>query len=108
VPADCPTLADFSGSRLAVGKLELRAPVLGALTGKLRYGWLPAEAFLFADAAIAWSGSRAADTGRRAFRSVGAGVRFNALATILELAAARPLDGPSRAWHLAINMRPGF
>ena len=40
---------ELAGSRIAVANLEVRAPLLGLLTGDLVYGRVPIEAIAFAD-----------------------------------------------------------
>ena len=55
--------------------LELRAPLLGLLTGNLDYGRIPIEAVMFADGALLWTPHSNAPLERDTFRSVGAGVR---------------------------------
>ena len=101
---------DLLGSRALLAKLEARAPLLAPFSRTSRYGPVPAELFAFTDVGLTWSRS---DTGpfsaeRVTFRSVGAGVRVNALLGALEIAAARPLDGPYQRWRIVLNMRPGF
>ena len=54
---DCPAIDALVGSRVAVGNAELRFPLIGALSGEYRYGPLPIEAFVFADAGVAWTSS---------------------------------------------------
>jgi hypothetical protein len=41
-------------------------------------------------------------------RSVGGGVRLNALGLIFELTAARPLDLDRGGWRFGFNLRPAF
>lgn len=111
--SDCPAFDQLVGSRLVVGSVELRAPLVGLFTGRLEYGALPIEAFLFGDAGMAWA---AADSEtftrgdlRRWVRSAGVGLRANAFgAAVLELAFARPFDRPDRGWRFVFNIVPGF
>ncbi len=109
----CALVDDLVGSRLIVTGLELRAPILGAFTGKLEYGPIPAELVGFFDAGVAWNkGSRPSGIGsgtRPWARSYGAGVRVNAFGyLIVELDAVRPLDRPKDGWRFAFGIRPGF
>lgn len=119
---ECPPTADGScalvnsliGSRLIVSGVELRAPLLGAFTGKLEYGPIPAEIIGFFDAGVAWdnntspAGFGSANT-RPWTRSFGTGVRVNAFGyAIVELDAVRALDRPSDGWRFVFNLSPGF
>jgi Tol biopolymer transport system component len=109
---DCPAIDALVGSRVAVGNAELRFPLLGALSGEYRYGPLPIEGFLFADAGVAWTSSVDPDFAggdRRLVRSVGAGARVNVFGYLVgEVAFARPLDRPGRGWVFTFNLMPGY
>jgi Tol biopolymer transport system component len=107
----CAALEELLGSRLAVGNVELRVPLLGLLSRDIRYGALPAEAFLFADNGAVWSrmgvsGAMGADV--RRVSSAGAGIRISALGIPLELAAVRAFDAPARGWSFDFAFRTGF
>jgi outer membrane protein assembly factor BamA len=108
----CPVFDQLVGSRLAVGNLELRFPLIGAFMGEIHYGPLPVEGVLFADAGVAWNGDvipTFLGGERDLVRSVGAGVRINALGfAVVEVAAAHPLDRPGNGWLLTFNLIPGF
>jgi hypothetical protein len=109
----CSTIDDLVGSRLLVGGVEVRAPLLGAFTGELEYGPIPAELIAFFDAGVAWDGDtrpRGFGNGTRPWvRSFGAGVRVNAFGyMILELDAVRALDRPDNGWRFVFGVRPGF
>ena len=111
--ADCPALNSLLANRIVVAKLELRVPVLSTLSGtsRVRYGPLPIDAFLFADAGAGWGGEQRFGPGGAdgvVVRSFGAGVRVNAFGLILEAAAVRPLDLVRSGWTWAFNLRPGF
>ena len=71
---------------------------------ELDYGRLPADAFVFADGGMVWSGSRQA-TG---ISSIGGGVRLNAGGLPVEVLAIRALDGPMREWQYDVGFRVGF
>jgi hypothetical protein len=108
---DCDRFDALFGSRLLVTNLELRAPIAGALAREVRYGPIPAEAFLFADAGVAWTGiDNPAFAGgpRRLVRSVGGGVRVNAFGMVAEIGAARPFDRARNGWNFVFNLRPSF
>jgi outer membrane protein assembly factor BamA len=109
--ADCPALNRMLGTGVLVTKLELRVPVVGALSSRVRYGSLPMDAFVFADAGAAWGGQAQfgpGGAGRALIRSVGAGVRINAMGVILEVGTTRPLDLRRNRWSFEFNLRPGF
>jgi hypothetical protein len=108
---ECGGFDELLGSRLLVGNVELRAPLLGMHTRDLRYGPVPAEAFLFADTGLVWSRAEefaAARGERRLVRSFGLGVRLNAFGFPLELGAVRAVDPPSRGWSFDFGFRSGF
>lgn len=106
----CTGFEELLGTRVAVANLELRAPLVGLLSGELRYGPIPTEIFAFADAGMTWYRPRsvAGEGGRRLVRSVGAGVRLNAAGLPFEVSAIRALDAPARGWSFDISFRPGF
>ena len=109
--SDCPALNRLLGTGLLVAKLELRVPILSAMSSRVRYGVIPADAFVFADAGRSWGGEErfgSGGTGGIFVRSFGAGVRVNALGMILELATVRPLDLNRSGWTYAFSVRPGF
>ena len=108
----CAALYDLVGTRYAVAKLEVRMPVMGMLSSRVRYGALPIDAFVFADAGAAWGGRERAALGAasttRMIRRVGAGLRVNAMGLIFELTTARPLDLQHAGWSFGFNLRPAF
>ena len=111
--ADCPALNTLIANRLVAAKVELRVPVWSTLqsTSRVRYGPVPMDAFLFADAGAGWGGERRFGSGGvdgRIVRSVGAGVRVNLAGLIFETAAVRPLDLGRAGWGFAFNVGPGF
>jgi Tol biopolymer transport system component len=107
---DCSPLTHLSARRIAVGNIELRFPPLGAFRGSARYGPLPLESFIFADAAAIWSSVAvtSTSTARTLLRSGGVGVRLNAGGFHFEFDLVRPLDRPATGWSFAFNVRPGF
>jgi len=112
-PDACYAFDRLMGSRVAVGNIELRAPLLGLLRGELDYGtYVPVEVAAFVDAGVAWSSdSRPAFAGgeRRLVRSYGAAVRANILGFFtLELSAARAIDRAGRPWKWQLGMVQGF
>jgi Tol biopolymer transport system component len=95
---------ELLGSRLLVGNVEVRFPLLGMLSRRLDYGVLPADGFLFADGGMVWSGH----SSHIAISSVGGGVRMNAAGLPFEIAAIRSLDGPAPRWQFDVGFRVGF
>jgi Tol biopolymer transport system component len=108
----CTAVYELIGTRYAVAKLEVRFPINGVLSSRVRYGALPVDGFVFGDAGAAWGGRERTSLGpvaaTRAIRSVGAGIRLNAVGMILELSAARPLDLKNAGWAFGFNLRPAF
>jgi len=104
----CSPLDELAGARLALLNVEVRAPLLGLLSGDLYYGRLPIEAFAFVDAGYLWTRRAHAPLEQDRFRSIGAGGRVNMGGFILELAAARPFDRVGKGWTASLLLRPGF
>jgi hypothetical protein len=103
----CSLVDELAGSRFGVMNVELRAPVMGLLTGDLDYGRLPVEAIAFADGAFLWTNA-ANRTDRDRFRSVGAGARINMGGLVFEATAAHRFDGGDRGWTANLLIRRGF
>jgi outer membrane protein assembly factor BamA len=95
---------DLLGSRVLVSNVEVRFPIWGMFSRQLEYGPLPADAFVFADGGMVWSGARRA-TG---ISSLGGGIRLNAGGLPFEMVAIRALDGPSPGWQFDFGFRIGF
>jgi len=104
----CSTIDQLSGNRFAVMNVELRAPLLGLLTGNLDYGRTPIEALIFADGAMLWTQHPNGPLERDRFSSVGAGVRANLGGFVLETTGVRPFDKPRNGWTVSFLIRPGF
>jgi hypothetical protein len=80
-------------------------------TRELRYGPVPVEGFLFADAGLVWSRVPVfphAPAARHLVRSFGFGVRVNGFGFPIELAAVRATDPPSPGWSFDFTFRSGF
>jgi len=110
--AGCPEFDHMIGSRLLEFNGEVRAPLVGAFTGRLEYGGVPVEIFGFGDAGLAWTASEQptfAGGPRDWVTSVGFGARANAFGfAIVELNLVRPLQRPEQGWMFVFNLRPGF
>ncbi len=108
---ECAALDSLLGTGLLVGKLEIRAPLLSAFGSRMRYGPIPLDIFGFADAGTTWGGpgdQHLTTLSRTWIRSVGAGIRANAMGVVFDLAAERALDLRQPGWRFAFNLRPGY
>jgi hypothetical protein len=107
----CPQSTRLIGSRILVGNLEARAPLLGLFRGKLDYGAVPVDVFGFTDTGVAWTRATRPVTfrgDRDWVTSVGFGARANVLGfMIAELAMVKPLSRP-RGWMFTFNLASGF
>jgi outer membrane protein assembly factor BamA len=111
--ANCPVFNRLLGSRLVVGNLELRFPLLGVVgLGSGYYGALPIEAALFADGGLAYcEGDNAAFCvgDNKAVWSTGAAIRVNLLGyAIGEMDVVKPHQRPGKGWYLEFSLTPGF
>jgi Tol biopolymer transport system component len=104
----CSLVDELAGSRIGVINLELRAPILGLLTGDLDYGRLPVDAIAFVDAAFLSTRRPGETADRDRFRSIGVGARANLGGMVFEMAAARPFDRIRKGWTVSLLLRPGF
>jgi Tol biopolymer transport system component len=107
----CEGYDELLGSRLMVGNVELRVPLLGIRERDLRYGPIPLEGFLFADAGLVWSRTAefsAARASRRLVRSFGMGARASMFGLPIEFAVVRAVDPPSHDWSFDLSFRAGF
>ena len=105
---ECSLIDQLTGSRFGLLNLEVRAPLLGLLTGQLEYGRVPIEAIAFVDAGVLWTRQAAGPLERDQFRSVGAGGRANIGGLVMEMTAARPFDRSSGGWTVSFLLRPGW
>jgi len=109
----CPALDRLVGSRLLVGNLEFRFPLLRPFRpGRTGYGPVPVEVGLFADGGVAWNrGERPEFLGgdRQGVSSTGVTLRANFLGfAVGEFAFSRPLQREGRGWIFQFNLAPGF
>ena len=108
----CPAFDRLVGSRILVGNLEFRFPLLrpfGATPGM--YGPLPVEVALFADTGVAWTQNTTPELfGGHAqnVTSVGAAFRVNFLGfAVGEFSFAHPLQR-DKDWVFQFHLSPGF
>jgi outer membrane protein assembly factor BamA len=111
--SSCPLFDRLVGSRVLVGNLEFRFPLLrpfGASGGM--YGPLPMEVALFADGGVAWNeGDSPTFFGgdARGVSSAGVALRLNLFGfAIGEFDFVRPLQRPGQGWMFQFNLSPGF
>ncbi len=119
----CPIISQVQGSKLLIGNLELRFPLLGVLgLGSGYYGAFPLEMAFFGDAGVAWSrgqklqlfgASGAPVFGPGAVRtpvtSVGAALRINLFGfAIAELDYVRPFQRPGVGWVWQFGLTEGY
>jgi hypothetical protein len=112
-PNVCPAFDRLLGSRLFVGNVELRFPLLGVLgIGSGYYGAFPIEAAFFADGGQAYcsGNSPAFCTGdNEAVYSTGMALRVNLLGyAVAEVDLVKPYERPIKGWYLELGLTPGF
>jgi dipeptidyl aminopeptidase/acylaminoacyl peptidase len=100
------------GSRLAVGNVELRLPLLGPLGVIHSPSIPPLELAGFFDAGVAWRQEEKASFlggSRKAVTSFGPALRLNLLGfAVGELAFVHPNDRPNKGWYWQFSLQPGF
>ncbi len=113
------------GSKMIVGNVELRFPLLGLLgVGKGYFGAWPLEFYGFYDIGVAWAnepgywwgGTTPEDVkawflggDRKPIQSAGIGIRTNFFGyLVLGLNYVYPITRPERGWHLQLSISPGF
>jgi Tol biopolymer transport system component len=110
--SSCPVFDQLFGSRILVGNLEVRAPLLGLFGARNLYGPVPVEVGAFFDAGVAWnSGASPKLFGgeRDIVKSVGATARLNILGfAVLQVDWVTPLDRPGKDAFFQFNVLAGF
>ncbi len=111
--SSCPAFDRLLGSRMLVGNLELRFPLLrpfGVRQGM--YGPVPVELAFFADGGVAWMSDQTPTFfggNRKPIASTGMTIRVNLFGfAVGQLDIARPLQRPGRGWLLEFSLTPGF
>jgi len=109
----CPTFDNLFGSRVLVGNLEFRFPLLRPFGASQRmYGPVPVEVALFTDAGVAWNqGQTPALFGgtRHGVASSGVALRVNLLGfAVGEFDFSRPFQREGRGWIFQFNLSPGW
>jgi hypothetical protein len=108
--SNCPELQDLMGSRLAVGNLELRVPLLRPLgLSRSMYGPIPVELVAFVDGGVAWQSQAVRRGTGEPVWSAGVAVRGNLIGFgIGQLDVARPFSRPDAGWVMQFNLSPAF
>jgi outer membrane protein assembly factor BamA len=109
----CPAFDNLFGSRVLVGNLEFRFPLLRPFGASQRmYGPVPVEVALFTDAGVAWNrGETPAVFGgtRHGVVSSGVALRVNLLGfAVGEFDFSRPFQREGRGWIFQFNLSPGW
>jgi Tol biopolymer transport system component len=109
----CPEFDRLLGSRMLVGNLELRFPLLRPFgVDQQMYGPLPVEVGLFADAGVAWNRGEKPDIfggTRKGVSSAGVTVRANVFGfAVAEFDFVRPFQRANRGWVWQFSLSPGF
>jgi outer membrane protein assembly factor BamA len=110
---DCPSFDRLIGSRVLVGNLELRFPLLRPFGASQRmYGPVPVEVALFTDGGVAWNrGEKPSMFGgsRQGVSSAGVTFRVNLLGfAVGQFDFSHPFQRPGRGWIFQFNLSPGF
>jgi hypothetical protein len=109
----CPSFDRLVGSRMLVGNLELRFPLLRPFGNTQQpYGPIPIEVALFADGGMAWTAQDEPSFagGRRdPVASAGVALRVNLFGYLIaEFDGVRPFNRPGRGWMFEFGLSPGF
>jgi Tol biopolymer transport system component len=108
----CQVSTAYAGSRVLVGNVELRFPLLrpfGASRGM--YGPVPVEIALFADTGVAWTAREKptfAGGTRPRISSAGFAIRTGVGFAVLEFDFSRPFQRPGEGWAFGFNLIPGW
>jgi Tol biopolymer transport system component len=121
----CPAFDRLVGSRVLVGNLEFRFPLLRPFGASQRmYGPVPVEVALFADGGLAWNNLKQGTVAtsvlgfsqqphpfdwRDGVSSAGVTLRVNLFGYVVgQFDFARPFQRPGRGWIFQFNLSPGF
>jgi Tol biopolymer transport system component len=111
--ASCPTYERLVGSRMLVGNIEFRFPLLRPFGVNDRmYGPLPIEVAFFLDGGVTWmKGDKPSffNGTREPVTSGGISLRTNLMGfAVAQIDYARPFDRPGRGWIWGFSLTPGF
>jgi hypothetical protein len=111
-PDTCPVIDRLFGSRLAVGNIELRTPLLGPRGFAPSPIRAPLDGVLFYDVGVAWTRAQEPsflDGPRSPVSSVGMGLRLGILGIlVLQWTYVYPRDRPAQDWYWEFTIMPGF
>ncbi|HTK28676.1 MAG TPA: hypothetical protein VL309_03955 [Vicinamibacterales bacterium] len=122
---NCPAIDRLVGSRVLVGNLEFRFPLLRPFTGvsPKMYGPVPVEVALFLDGGIAWNGITASNivsslgtpllphrfSVHDGVASTGVALRVNIFGfAVGEFDFSHPFQRPGQGFIFQFNLSPGF
>jgi hypothetical protein len=112
--ASCPTFDRLVGSRMMVGNIEFRFPLLRPFGVSDRmYGPLPVEVAFFLDGGLTWNRGQKPSFfnggTREPVTSGGVSLRTSLLGfATAQVDYARPFDRPGRGWVWGFSLTPGF
>jgi outer membrane protein assembly factor BamA len=122
--SSCPLFDRLVGSRVLVGNIELRFPLLRPFGVSSRmYGPVPVEVALFADGGVAWNDVPQVTvnsllgiveqphpfTWHDGVSSAGVALRVNLFGVAVgEFDFAHPFQRPGQGWLFQFNLSPGF
>jgi len=112
--ATCPTFDRLVGSRMLVGNIEFRFPLLRPFRNvdSNVYGPLPVEVAFFLDGGVTWNkGDKPSffNGTREPVSSGGVSLRANLMGfAVAQIDFARPFDRPGRGWIWGFSLTPGF
>jgi Tol biopolymer transport system component len=111
--SSCPAFDRLIGSRLLVGNLEFRFPLLRPFgASRNMYGPVPIEVALFADGGVAWNRGQTPSIfggDRSGVASTGVTLRANLFGfAVGQFDFARPLQRPGQGWLFEFSLTPGF
>jgi hypothetical protein len=109
----CPVIDGLLGSRMLIGNVELRFPLLRPFgVSRNMYGPVPVEVAVFSDIGTAWTtGEKPSWFGgsRGGVASAGVTLRVNLLGfAVGQFDFARPFQRPGRGWIFAFNFLQGW
>jgi hypothetical protein len=109
----CPAIDRLLGSRMLIGNLEFRFPLLRPFgVSRNMYGPLPIEVALFADGGVAWNGGEKPSIfggSREGVGSAGVALRMSLFGfAVGEFDIVRPFQRPGAGWSFAFNLMPGW
>jgi Tol biopolymer transport system component len=109
----CELIDQLIGSRMLVGNIELRFPLLRPFGADHNmYGPLPMEVALFADGGSAWTGDQKPSFlggSRDGVASAGVALRVNLYGfAVGEFDFSRAFQRPTKGWIFGFNLMPGW